>query len=67
MTFHQLATAAPSTAAGNISSHISSDGNVSNVTVGAANFSTAVTAGNFTVNGAQVAIATTDSLPKCFR
>ena len=39
---------------------------MNNVTVGAANFSTAVTAGNFSVNGKQVAIATSDSLQDVF-
>ena len=39
---------------------------MSGLTVGAANFATAVTAGNFTVNGAQVSIATTDSLKDVF-
>ena len=62
----QLASAATQTGTGSISSFISPDGNVSNVTVGAANFATSVTAGNFTVNGAQVTIATTDSLQDVF-
>ncbi len=62
----QLATAASQTGTGNISSVISLDGNLNNVTVGTANFSTAVTAGTFTINGAQVTIATTDSLQTVF-
>ena len=62
----QLATAATQTGASGVSGFISPDGNLNNVTVGAANFATAVTAGNFTVNGAQVALATTDSLQSVF-
>src|ERR1035437_2171770 len=62
----QLATAATQTGASGVSGVISPDGNLNNVTVGAANFATAVTAGNFTVKGAQVAIATTDSLQSVF-
>jgi len=62
----QLATAASQNGSGNVSSVISPDGNISNVTVGAANFATSVTAGTFTVNGAQVNIATTDSLQTVF-
>jgi len=61
-----LATAATQTGTGNISSFISPDGNVGDVTVGSANFAAAVTAGTFTVNGAQVNIATTDSLQTVF-
>ena len=41
-------------------------GDPSTVTVGAAGFSTPVTAGTFTVNGAQINIATTDSLQTVF-
>ena len=62
----QLATAASLAGAANISSHISATKDVSGVTVGAANFATAVTAGTFSVNGAQVTLATTDSLQAVF-
>ncbi|HEX9048775.1 MAG TPA: flagellar cap protein FliD N-terminal domain-containing protein, partial [Verrucomicrobiae bacterium] len=62
----QLATAASQTGAGNVSSVISPDGNLNNVTVGAANFATSVSAGTFTINGAQVNVATTDSLQTVF-
>jgi flagellar hook-associated protein 2 len=62
----QLATAASLTGTGNVSSHISTTNDVTGITVGAAHFATAVSAGNFSVNGAQVAIATTDSLKSVF-
>ena len=62
----QLATNASLTGTGNISAHISATDDVSGVTVGAANFATSVTAGTFSVNGAQVSIATTDSLQDVF-
>jgi len=62
----QLATAASLTGTGNVSSHISATNDVTGITVGAAHFATAVSAGNFSVNGAQVAIATTDSLKSVF-
>jgi flagellar hook-associated protein 2 len=61
-----LATVATQTGAGSISSGISPDGDIANVTVGAANFASKVTAGTFTVNGAQVTVATTDSLQTVF-
>jgi flagellar hook-associated protein 2 len=62
----QLATAAQMKGAADVSQAISPDGNLSNVTIGTAGFSTPVTAGTFTVNGAQVTIATTDSLQQVF-
>ena len=62
----QLATAASLTGSSNVSSPISSTNDVSGVTLGAANFATAVTAGTFSVNGAQVTVATTDSLQDVF-
>ncbi|HEX7654736.1 MAG TPA: flagellar filament capping protein FliD [Verrucomicrobiae bacterium] len=62
----QLATAASVTGTSNISAHVSPTSDVSQVTVGAANFATAVTAGTFTVNGAQVTVNTTDSLKTVF-
>lgn len=62
----QLATAASLTGSANVSSTISATNDVTGVTVGAANFATAVTAGTFSVNGAQVTVATTDSLQDVF-
>ena len=60
----QLATAAQMTGASQVSQVLASS--ASNVTLGAAGFSTAVTAGTFTVNGAQVTVSTTDSLQDVF-
>ena len=62
----QLATAASLNGATNISQALSPDGDLSTVTIGTAGFATPVTAGTFTVNGAQVSIATTDSLQQVF-
>jgi flagellar hook-associated protein 2 len=62
----QLATAAQINGSTGISQAISPDGNLNNVTIGTAGFGTPVTAGTFTVNGAQVTIATTDSLQTVF-
>jgi flagellar hook-associated protein 2 len=62
----QLATAAQINGESNISQAISPNGNLSSVTVGTAGFATPVTAGTFTVNGAQVTIATTDSFQQVF-
>ena len=62
----QLATAAQLNGAGNISQAISPNGNLSDVTVGTAGFSTPVTAGTFTVDGQQVTVTTTESLQDLF-
>ena len=62
----QLATAAQLKGASNVSQVLDPGGDPSTVTVGAAGFATPVTAGTFTVNGAQVTIATTDSLKNVF-
>ncbi len=62
----QLAKSASLAGTGNVSAPISATNDVSGLTVGAADFSTAVTAGTFTVNGAQVTVATTDSLKNVF-
>lgn len=62
----QLATAAQLNGATNMGAPISSDGNLSAVTIGAAGFATPISAGTFTVNGQQVTIATTDSLQQVF-
>jgi flagellar hook-associated protein 2 len=65
-TFSQLATAAQIDSGSNVSQILAPNGNLSNVTVGTAGFSTPVTAGTFTVDGAQVTIATSDSLQTVF-
>ena len=62
----QLATAAQMNGASYVSQVLDPGGDPSTVTVGAAGFATPVTAGTFTVNGAQVTIATTDSLQQVF-
>lgn len=62
----QLATASSQTGASGISKGISTGTDLSTVTIGAANFSTPVSAGTFTVNGQQVTIATTDSMQSVF-
>jgi len=64
--FSQLATAAQWNGTANVSQKLSPDGNLNNVTIGTAGFPTPVTAGSFTVNGAQVTIATSDSLQQVF-
>ena len=61
-----MATAASITGASNISQALSPTGNLASVTVGTAGFATPVTAGTFTVNGAQITINTTDSLQQVF-
>jgi len=65
-TFSQLATAAQIDSRSNVSQILAPNGNLSNVTVGTAGFSTPATAGTFTVDGAQVTIATSDSLQTVF-
>src|ERR1700722_19322254 len=62
----QLATAAQMNGSTGIAQAISPDGDLSSVTIGTAGFATPVTPGTFTVNGAQVSIATTDSLQQVF-
>jgi flagellar hook-associated protein 2 len=62
----QLATAAKILGTGGVNAPLSADGNLSNVTIGTANFATPVTAGTFTINGKQITIATTDSLQQVF-
>lgn len=62
----QLASPAQINGTTGVSQLLVPDGNPADVTVGAAGFSTPVTAGTFTVNGAQVTIATTDSLQQVF-
>ncbi len=62
----QLATAAQVNGATGISQSLVPDGNPADVTIGTARFATPVTAGTFTVNGAQINLATTDSLQQVF-
>jgi flagellar hook-associated protein 2 len=62
----QLATAAQINGTANISTALSPDGNLNNVTLATAGFSSPISAGTFTVNGSQVTIATTDSLQQVF-
>jgi flagellar hook-associated protein 2 len=62
----QLATAAAINGTAQVSQALSPGGNLSSTTIGTADFATPVTAGTFTVNGAQVTIATTDSLQQVF-
>src|SRR6185503_19385116 len=50
----------------NIGSPISSTNDVSGIVLSSAGFSTAVTAGRFTVNGQQITIETTNSLQDVF-
>jgi flagellar hook-associated protein 2 len=62
----QLATASQLNGATGISQAISPNGDLSDVTVGSAGFSTPVTAGTFTVDGQQITVSTTESLQDVF-
>jgi flagellar hook-associated protein 2 len=62
----RLATAASRVSGGNIASALSSTSDVAGLTLATLPTATAVTAGNFTVNGQTVAIALTDSLQDAF-
>lgn len=64
--FIQLATAARQLGASGTGAPLSATNDVSGLVLSAASFSTAVTAGTFTVNGKQVTIATTDTLQDVF-
>lgn len=57
----QLATASTFKGAGDIGRAIASDGNLSGITIATLPTTATVTAGNFTVNGKTIAVATTDS------
>jgi flagellar hook-associated protein 2 len=61
----QMATAARINGAANVGKVLAPTG-AANAVIGTAGFGTAVTAGTFTVNGAQVNIATTDTLQDVF-
>ena len=62
----QLATAAKLNGQSNINQKLVPTGNPADVTIGTAGFGTPVTAGTFTVNGAQITIASTDTLQNVF-
>jgi flagellar hook-associated protein 2 len=62
----QLATAAQMNGATQVSQVLDAGGDASSITVGSAGFATSVTAGSFSVDGAQVTVATTDSLQDVF-
>jgi len=62
----QLATAAQNLGTSGMSQPLVPDGIPADVTIGTAGFSSAVTAGTFTVNGAQVTISASDSLQQVF-
>lgn len=58
----QRATAARTNGGANVGSGITGTGDLTTTTVADAGFSTAVSAGTFTVNGKQITLATTDTL-----
>ncbi|HWY30368.1 MAG TPA: flagellar filament capping protein FliD, partial [Candidatus Acidoferrum sp.] len=62
----QLATAARINGTAGVSQVLSPGGNIGTTTIGTAGFASQVTAGTFSVNGAQVTIAATDSLQQVF-
>jgi len=61
-----LATKAQRVGANDAGAPISATNDVSGVTLATMNVSTAITAGTFTINGAQVTVSTTDSLQDVF-
>lgn len=62
----QLATSSVQKGTSDAGNPISSTDDVSGVTLSSAGFSTAVTAGTFTINGRKIEIATSDSLQQVF-
>lgn len=58
----QLATAAHQDGTNNIGAALSASGDLSGIEVASAPLATAIRAGNFTVNGKQITVATTDTL-----
>jgi flagellar hook-associated protein 2 len=62
----QLASAAQLNGTANVGQALSPDGNLNAVTLGTAGFATKLVAGTFTINGAQITIAATDSLQQVF-
>ena len=63
--FSQLATAAQINGAANVGKILAPNG-AANTTIGNAGFGTPVTAGTFTINGAQINVSTTESLQQVF-
>lgn len=64
--FTQLATASKLTGSAGVGRALSTTNNVSGLVLGDAGFASAISAGNITVNGRQVAVATTDTLQQVF-
>ena len=62
----RLATAATQRGLGDIGAALNPSANVSGLTLSNLNTASAITAGKFTVNGAQITVATTDSLADVF-
>lgn len=62
-----LASAASLRGSGNLSSAIRADGDASQVLISAMNLAQPITAGTFTVNGAKVVVAVTDTLADVFQ
>ena len=62
----QLATKAQRTGAGNVGGSLSATSDVSGLTIGTLGIATAIKAGDFTVNGARITVAATDSLQDVF-
>ena len=62
----QLATTAARVGTSDVAAPLNGSSDVSGLTLANASFATAVTAGNFTVNGKQVTLATTDTLQQVF-
>lgn len=63
----KLATAANLQGAGSVSNPIRSDGNASLVLISAMNLAQPITAGDFSINGAKVSVAITDTLADVFQ
>ena len=62
----QLATTAARVGTSDVAAPLNGSSDVSGLTLSNASFATAVTAGNFTVNGKQVTLATSDTLQQVF-
>ncbi len=63
----QLATKAARTGSASLGAPISSTNTVTNVTLATMNLGTAITAGNFSINGVKIDVAVTDSLSSVFQ
>lgn len=66
LTVTQLATAAKQRGTSNIGAKLASTPDVTGLVLSSAGFSTAITAGTFTVNGKQVEVETSDTLQELF-